>query len=468
MAVDRSFLPRPGAEPPFVFPEIRRHRLANDVDVWTAEHRDVPLVSTLVLIRSGAAFDPPDRHGLAALTGDLLDEGCGDLDALGLHDKLGRLGAQLETEVGADATLLGLTSLDRFAKDALALLAEMLTRPRFAEADFERVRDLRVNRLLQLREMPPAVAERTFLRLIYGDHPYGHLPIGTAESLRKLVAGEAAAFHRQMYHPSRASLIAVGNASHEQLFDLIAGAFEGWRTEGTHAYPDPAALPVAPATSSGDRIFVVSRPGAPQSELRVGHLGVSRSSPDYHALVTLNLVLGGQFVSRINTNLRERKGYTYGARTTFDFRRGPGPFVLHASVQSEATTDAVREALGELQAIRHDRPVTDDELTLGRAAVTRGYPRNFETAEQIARAIAQLALYDLPQDYFTQFVPTVMALTPGDLTRAAADHIHPDRLVAVVVGDPEKIGTSLAEAGLGVPAMSTLEDEKPSLQPDGS
>jgi zinc protease len=458
MVVDRSRLPRPGAEPPFVFPEIRRRRLANSVDVWTAEHHDVPLVSALVLMRAGAAFDPPQREGLAALTGDLLDEGCGDLDALGLHDKLGRLGAQLETEVGADATLLGLTSLGRFAGEALALLAEMITKPRFEDLDFARVRDLRVNRLLQLREMPPAVAERTFLRLVYGDHPYGHLPIGTEESLRTMVVGEPEAFHRRMYDPSRASVIVVGDAPHGELFDLVARAFESWGPTDPRGYPDPAALPVAASASPPqDRLFVVPRAGAPQSELRIGHLGVARTSPDYHALVTLNLVLGGQFVSRINTNLRERRGYTYGARTTFDFRRGPGPFVLHASVQSEATADAVREALGELHAIRKERPVTGDELALGRAAVTQGYPRNFETAEQVARAIAQLALYDLPQDYFTQFVPTVMSLTPEDLTHAAAHHIQPDRLVTVVVGDQDKIGGSLGGLGLGEPVTLTAD-----------
>jgi zinc protease len=434
MAVDRSALPRPGAEPPFVFPELRRGRLSNGVDVWTAEHRDVPLVSALVLIRAGAAFDPGERHGLAALTGDLLDEGCGDLDALALHDKLGRLGAQLETEVGADATLLGLTTLARFADEALRLLAEMITRPRFDGGDFERVRDLRINRLLQLRDMAPAVAERTFLRLLYDDHPYGHLPIGTEESLRAMAAGEPVAFHHRMYDPSRATVIVAGDASHDELLRLVEGAFEPWRSNGTHSYPDPAALPVALAAS--DRIVVVPRPGSAQSELRIGHLGVARTSPDYHALVTLNLVLGGQFVSRINTNLRERKGYTYGARTTFDFRRGPGPFVLHASVQPDATDDAIREAISELSAIRRDRPVTEEELALGRAAVTRGYPRNFETAEQVTRAIAQLALYDLPDDYFTRFVPTVLSLTPQDLTRAANEHIHPERLITVVVGDP--------------------------------
>ena len=442
MTVDRSRLPRPGAETPFFFPDIRRTHLANGIDVWTAEHRDVPLVSALVLIRAGAAFDPPERPGLAALTGDLLDEGCGDLDALGVHDKLGRLGAQLETEVGADATVLGLTTLARFADEATRLLAEMVVSPRFDDGDFERVRDLRINRLLQLREMPPALAERTFLRLLYGDHPYGHLPIGTEDSLRGMAAGEPVSFHRRMYDPTRTSVIAAGDASHDELLRLVEHAFGSWRAAEPHAYPDPAALPVATTQSASDRRVVVPRPGSAQSELRIGHLGVARTSPDYHALVTLNLVLGGQVVSRINTNLRERKGYTYGARTTFDFRRGRGPFVMHASVQPDATEDAIREAISELAAIRGDRPVTQEELELGRAALTRGYPRNFETSEQVTRAIAQLTLYDMPNDYFTRFVPTVMALTPQDLTRVAAAHIHPERLVTVIVGDPPDRETS--------------------------
>ena len=450
MSVDRSRLPRPGAEPPFTFPEIRRRRLANGIDAWTASHIDVPLVSALVLVRGGAVFDPAERPGLAALTGDLLDDGCGDLDGLELHEALGRLGAQLDTEVGADASLVGLTTLARSAEPAFALLADMIVRPRFAASDFERVRDLRLNRLLQLREMPPAVAERVFTRLLYGGHPYGHLPIGTEASLRAMTLDEIAGFHRRMYVPQRLTVIAVGHASHDTLAGLIEGAFGSWNGGGSGpaTLEDPAAAPV-PAGGANGRLHIVPRAGAQQSELRIGHVGVARSSPDYHALVTLNLVLGGQFVSRINTNLRERKGYTYGARTSFDFRRGRGPFSLHASVQSEATVDAMREALGELYAIRDARPVTAEELELGRATLTRGYPRNFETAEQIGRAIAQMALYDLPLDYFSTFVPRILGLTPDDLTRAAAAHIDPDRLTAVIVGDTTAIGDKVTELGLG-------------------
>jgi predicted Zn-dependent peptidase len=436
--IDRTRLPQPGPEPLFSFPEIRRERLATGLEIHTAEQRGIPLVTILVLVRAGASYDPVHRPGLAAITSDLLDEGCGDLDALALHETLGRLGAQLDTEVGSDAALIALTTLARFMAPSLDVLAKMIAVPRFEQRDFERVRDLRLNRLLQMREVPPALAERAFTQHLYGDHPYGHLAIGTEESLRELSLEEVRAFHAQMYRPSRMTIIATGDASHDELAALVRQAFGSWQPSSDgHPVGDPALAPVPPANSR--RLAVIPRAGAPQSELRIGHVAVSRSSPDYHALVTLNMVLGGQFVSRVNLNLRERKGYTYGVRTAFEFRRGPGPFVFHASVQSDATMDAVREVFGELEAIRGARPVTAEELELGRATLTRGYPRGFETAEQIARAIAQLALYELPDDYFTRFVPTVLALTPDDLTRAAATHIDPSKLLTVIVGDPEKV-----------------------------
>jgi predicted Zn-dependent peptidase len=196
-------------------------------------------------------------------------------------------------------------------------------------------------------------------------------------------------------------------------------------------------------------VALVHRAGAAQSELRLGHVALPRRTADYHAALVANLILGGQFVSRINMNLREDKGYTYGARTAFEFRRAPGPFVLHASVQSDATADALKESFAEIRAIRDDRPVTRQELELGRASLTRGYPRNFETADQIARAAGQLALYDLPDDYFTTFVPKVLALTEETVTAVAAKHIDPDRLIAVIVGDRDKVLPALRGLGLG-------------------
>jgi zinc protease len=316
------------------------------------------------------------------------------------------------------------------------------------------VRDLRLTRLLQLRDLAPAVADRAFAQLVYREHPYGHLPIGTEKSLRDMALDEVVGFHARSFAPARATLIAVGDALHEELFEHAERAFGGWATvDGVRSgEPDPAS--VEPPDTPPDRLALVHRHGSAQSELRIGHAAVPRSTPDYHALIVLNMVLGGQFVSRINLNLREDKGFTYGARTAFDFRRGRGPFVLHVSVQTDATVEAISESLAELAAIRGARPASAEELALARAALTRGYPRGFETAEQVARAAAQLALYSLPDDYFSQFVPRVSAVDSSDVTRVAREHLDPARLVTVVVGDREKIGASLARLDLGASELA--------------
>jgi predicted Zn-dependent peptidase len=455
MGADRTTPPALGPERPFRFPEIHRRTLSNGLRVWSVEHRQVPLASVLVVVPAGAAADPRDRPGLAALTGDMLDEGAGDRSALEMHEALGRIGAQLDTDVGHDATVVGLTTLARFLPRGLEIVADMLMRPRFEQRDFDRVRDLRLHRLLQLRDMPPALADRAFAELLYRHHPYGHLPLGTEGSLRGITVREIAQFHNRAFVPARATAIVVGDAGHAALADAVQQAFERWTgSDGGAPVVDPDAFPAPPLPAH--RLVLLHRAGAAQSELRIGHVAVARRTPDYHALVVLNMVLGGQFVSRINLNLREDKGYTYGARTAFEFRRAPGPFSLQASVQADATVDALRESLSEIRGIRGDRPVTAEELAAGRAALTRGYPRSFETADQIARAAAQLALYDLPDDYFSTFVPKIMGLTAADITRAAAHHLDPTRLVAVVVGDREKLAGPLASLDLGAASEVAL------------
>jgi predicted Zn-dependent peptidase len=448
MSVNRERLPPLGADPSLRFPEIRRRTLDNGLRVWTIQHDAVPLVSFLALLPVGSSADPAERPGLAAITSDMLDEGCGELDAMELHDALGRIGGHLESEIGSDAIITTLSSLSRFADRACGLLADMIIRPRLEATDFLRVRELRLNRLIQLRDLAPALADRAFTRLLYGDHPYGHMPLGTEASLQSVTLDEVSKFHRTMFTPPRMTLVAAGNMPHDQLASAVEGAFGAWRPLAEARQIDPAQWPLPPAPE--DRLAILHRPAAAQSELRIGHIGVPRRTPDYHALLVLNIILGGQFVSRINMNLREDKGYTYGARTAFDFRRGAGPFVLNASVQSEATVDAIIEALGELDAIRGSRPVTATELRVGRAALTRGYPRNFETADQISRAAAQLALYDLPDDYFSTFVPKVVAVDEAAVTRVAEQYIDPSRLLTVIVGDREKVDPALPRLNLGV------------------
>ena len=444
---DRARLPDLGPERPFTFPAIRRSTLGNGVRVWTVEHRQVPLIAVLVLLPVGASSDPLDRPGLAAITGDMLDEGCGDRSALEVHEALGRIGAQLDLDVGYDATVIGLTTLERYLDRGLELVRDMLVRPRFEQREFDRVRDLRINRLLQLKDMPPALADRAFAQLLYRNHPYGHLPIGSEGALRAMMIRDITSFHRRACLPSRTTLIAVGDAAHGAMQEAIRRAFDSWRADETEPVADPETF--APAAPPATRLALVHRAGAAQSELRLGHVALPRRTDDYHAALVANMVLGGQFVSRINMKLREDKGYTYGARTAFEFRRAPGPFVMQASVESDATADALTDALAEIRAIRGERPVTRQELDLGRASLTRGYPRNFETADQIARAAAQLALYELPDDYFTTFVPKVMALTEEAVTAVAARHIDPDRLLSVIVGDRDKLSPPLRALDLG-------------------
>ena len=447
VVVDRSKLPPLRPVPRFDFPHVEKSTLANGLKVWTAYHAQVPMTGVLLLVRHGTAMDPIGREGLAAITADMLDEGTGALSAIDVSEALARLGAQLDVDVGWDATLLGVTSLSRFADRAIKMLADIVVRPALREEDFARIRRQRLNRLIQLRDMPGAIAERAFARLLYGDGPYGHTPLGREASLNAITLDDVRAFHRRIFHPGEVTLVAVGDRSHEETRALVEQAFGDWAMAATPR-ADERPQPAPPA-----RLNIFARPGAPQSELRIGHVGVSRATPDYHALVAANMVLGGQYVSRINLNLRADKGITYGVRTAFEFRRMPGPFVLSVSVDRAATALAISESLREMSEIRGSRPVSADELAIGVAALTRGYAKNFETFDQLARAIAQLSLFDLPESFYSEFVPRIESLTPDEVTRAAERHLEPSRLTTLVVGDVDATSQEFGRLNLGAPEL---------------
>jgi zinc protease len=459
MAIDRSRLPAPGPDTVLRFPEVRSRAMANGVGVRTVEHRGVPVVSFLLLLQSGSAADPVDRPGLAALTADMLDEGSGDRSALEIEDALASIGAQFETEVGSDATVLGLLALPRYADTALGLLADIVVRPSLARAEFDRVRELRLNRLRQLRDLAPAMADVAMARLLYGEHPYGRLPIGTLGGLEASRLEEVSRFHAQVWQPARATIVAVGDLPHDGLFGAVERAFGGWEPRDNVPGPvlavrDPQASDPPPRPQAA--VALVDRPRAAQSELRIGQVGTPRLTPDYHALLVLNAILGGQFVSRLNMKLREEKGYTYGVRSGFEFRRAPGPFTVHAAVQTAVTAEAVSEVLGEVREIASSRPATPAELELAKSSLTRGYARSFETAGQIARGLAQLALYDLPDDTLERFVPSVQAVGIDEVT-AAARRFDPSKTTVAVVGDRDKVVPGLEALGIGQVAAWEVE-----------
>ena len=450
MGVDRTVMPAVGADPTFLFPGIERHRFSNGLDVRVVTHGDLPILSLAVTVPGGSSSDPHGRHGLAGVVADMVDEGTGGLDAIQVSEALAAIGADYDVEVGADATVFTLTTLARFADRGATLLADMVTRPRLHEPDFARVRQLRRDRINQLKDVPAAVAERVFLRVLYGDHPYGHTSIGDDAALAALSLEDVAGAHRALYGPVGSTVVVTGGLPAEELRAIAEHGFGGWVTSGSSALIAPA--PHDPVRSV-PRLALVPRPTAQQSELRIGRLAAPRRTPDYFPLVVMNAVLGGQFVSRINLKLREEKAFTYGARTGFDWRRGVAPLALYTSVHTASTAEAVADALREFDALRGERPVAASELELAKASLTRGYPQNFQTVSQVARAVGQMALYDLPPDYFTNFGPNVHAVTADDVTRVARAYLNPSTLTVLVVGD-ESVAAPLS--ALGLPPLETL------------
>jgi zinc protease len=448
-AIDRSRLPRVGPIPSFRFAAIHKDRLKNRLAVWTAEHRGLPVLSFIIVLPFGSAADFEGYEGLAAITADMLDEGSGDRSAIDINAAFARIGSHLDIDVSSDATVLSVSCLARFGRQALSLMADCVSRPRLAEADFDRIRQLRLTRLVQIRDMPSAIADRAFMQLVYGAHPYAHMALGTEEALRQMTIDDVRGFHERIFTPSAATLVASGDISADELQQMAGEAFGDWAKPAAPMPADPALTP--PPSEPAHRLALVNKSGAAQSEIRIGEVGLTRSTPDYHPLIVLNMVLGGQFVSRINMKLRQEKGLTYGARTSFDFRRGRGPFMLQTSVQSDGTAEAIEEALTEIHAIRSDRPPTPEEVEIAKAALTRGYARNFETAEQVARAMAQLQLYALPDDYFDSFTTRVGEVDVEQVREAASAHLDPARLATAVVADAAIVGPQLTLAGLGEP-----------------
>lgn len=449
MRVDRSRLPDVGTPADVAFPRFSRRALDGGIGLRSAVLRGLPLASVILVVPSGTARDPGARQGLTSLTAGLMDEGAGALDAIAFHEAFARLGTHIETDVGADATTFGFTLVERHFEAAMALLGDLVAAPRFEPADFRRERELRLSRLLQMREMPPAIADRAMLSSVYGSHPYGHGALGTEESVEAITREEIAAHHRAAFGSSGATLIVCGDVDESRVARAAAAAFAGW-----HAGAAPPAM--ERVSEPAPEVVVVHRPDAAQTELRVARLSTTRLTSDYQALVVLNLALGGQFVSRINSKLREEKGYTYGARTGFDLRKGDGMFICQTAVERDATADALNDIFAELAGAAGGRPIEGDELERAKTSLARGYARGLETIDQIARQAAQMALYGLPDDHVDRFVPKVRALTGADIHGAAERWVWPAAYVAVAVGDADRIEAPIR--ALGISPVRRIED----------
>lgn len=439
---------RPAAGPPrsYALPPVRRTVLDNGIRLAIVDVPGRPLASASLVMPSGAADEHPDEAGVTVLMARALSEGTTVRDAVSFTEATERLGASIHAEAGWDAIAATLDVPVERLDRALELMAEMFSSPAFPPGEVERLRDERLNDLLQAKADPRRRAEEAFAAAIYdGDSPYHRPAAGLRETVERLDAAAVRALHARRFDPARMTLVVGGDLAGQDVEALAAATLGAWR-----AGPDvEPARPIAADPAAATRtIRVVHRPGSVQTEIRIGHVGVPRRIPDYHAVAVMSAILGGLFNSRLNRKLREEKGYTYGASAGFDFRRAAGPFGARAAVNTDVTVPAVLEILAELSAIR-DVPVTDDEARVARDYLVGVFPLRFETPGALVGAIAGLAVHGLPEDELARYRDAIEAVTVESIGAAARARIDPDRAAIVLVGDADAFLPALEAAGLG-------------------
>ena len=450
---DRSKPPALGPVRPLKLPPVLELRLSNGLPVFVVERHEVPVVQVNTVVRGGAGYDPLDKPGLASLTADMLDEGAGSRGTLEISDETDFLGADLSAEAGWDSAAVALHVPVKRLDKALPIFADVLVRPTFPASEIERVRKDRLTELLQWRDEPAAIASVAFARALYGPgHRYGTATVGTESSVRALSRSDLTAFHARTFRPEDAAIVVVGDVGADSVRGELEKVLGGWKASGPGAAAEVPAAPQVP----GREVWIVDRPGAAQSEIRIGRIGPPRSTPDYFALTVMNTILGGSFTSRLMQNLREQHGYAYGARSRFDFRLSSGPFVAAAAVQTDKTAPALTEFFKELEAIR--KTITDAEVAKAKNYVALSFPASLETTGDIASRLAEQFVYRLPNDWIQTYVSRIGAVTTADVRRVASEYVDPGKVAVVVVGDRSKIEADVKALNLGPVKTWSVDD----------
>ncbi|MBW8876384.1 MAG: insulinase family protein [Acidobacteria bacterium] len=431
--VDRSSPPSPGPIRPFQFPSFLRTRLANGLAVLAARHSDLPLISLELVTPAGGQYDPEGKSGLAALTAGVLDEGTSGRSAMEIASAAERLGGYFTTGADWDVGYLSTGLLAQNRAAGFELLADVAFHPTFPVEELERLQRQRLAEILRRTHDPSALADDRFHRVLYEGTVYAHPLIGEEDSLTTLDREALVDFYQRHYGLAGAALIAVGDFDPEELLREAESAF------GSGGPPAPPPPPeIRPPSRPGISVHIVDRAGAAQTELRIGHPGVSRSHPDYPSLVVFNALLGGKFTSRINLNLRERHGYTYGASSRFSARMGPGPFTVNAAVATESTGAAAREVLFELRRIR-EALVEPAELAETQSYLVGVFPYTLQTIGDLAKRLETMAVFGLPDDYYTRHLERIAGVTREKVLEVARRHLDPERVAVVAVGPAEDL-----------------------------
>jgi len=443
-------LPKPAADPKFSLPPIEKTKLSNGLEVWTVRQTELPIVSMNMVFKTGGTFEAADKSGVSSLTATLLDDGTKTRSALDIANGLQALGASVNAGSGWDSSNVSMSVLTRNLDAALDIYSDIVVNPIFPETELESVRKRTLGSFIQRRSNPNIIAGTVYDRVLYGkNHPYGRQLSGDEISIKGITRADLVKSYESTFRPNNAVLIVVGDVDTKKLMPKLEKAFANWKP-GT--IPTGQLPQTQPLEKAG--IYLVDRPNSAQSVVSIGQIGVPRDSPDFFPLQVLNSTLGGSF-SRLDMNLREDKGYTYGARSNFTFRRGAGPFTASADVQTAVTRESVQEFIKEIKGIRGEIPITPQELESNKQRIIRGYPRGFETVGQISNQLSNLIIYGLTDSYFNDFISKVNAVTIDDVNRVANKYLTPDKLAIIIVGDRKVIEPGLQQLQYPITILDT-------------
>ena len=439
----RLQMPAPGPARPMQLVTPASVALPNGLTLILNQRPGVPVVAANLVFKTGSDANPVSTPGLASFMAAMLDEGTATRSSLQIADEVAHLGASLTTGSSMDATTISTRALAKNFPAALDLLADVTLRPVFPAEEVERQRTARLGQIVQQRDNAGAVAGQVVAAALYGkSHPYGYSEIGTEAAVKAMTRADMMAFWKQNLVPNNAALVVAGDISMTALRALADKAFAGWQ-RGTPARPSLGA----PDTTRA-RVVIVDKPGAPQTQLRVVGIGAARSSPDFRPLQVMNTALGGLFSSRINMNLREKNGYSYGTNSSFTFRRSPGPFQVAGGIRTDVTAPAVAEILNEIAGMLKE-PMGRDELQKSKDALANSLPGAFETSSSAVGSFSNVYTYDLGLDYYTRYAEQVNAVTAEQAQAVAAKYLQPSALVVVAVGDRKLIDPELRKLNLG-------------------
>jgi len=449
-AVDRSAPPKLPAISKMNLAPIQKFQLSNGVKVVLMEKHEVPLMQMNILVKTGSVNDPQNKVGLASLTLDMMDEGAAGKSSLELSDAIDFLGARISTGAGLNYSQASLHSpLSKF-DDALKIMADIVLRPDFPGKELDRKKKDRLTSLMQMHDQPTAIASVAFSQIVFGkDHPYGRM--ATEEAIKSFTTDDLKNFYKKYFTANNAVIIVVGDMKKDELKAKLEKAFGKWQKG------DVKEVKIAEAPQVSKRVvYLIDKPGAAQSVISIGRIGAARSTEDYFPITIMNTILGGSFSSRLNQNLREKNGYTYGARSGFSFRETAGPFTASSSVQTEVTDKALTEFFNELNGI--SQPIPEEDITRGKNYVALGYPANFQSVQEIAGELSEMVQFNLPESYFNDYVSNMLSVNGEAVQKAAKKYIVTDKIAVVVVGDKAKIEEGIKKLNLGEIVNLNIDD----------